>query len=72
MLRIRCDDAEAKINLGLKYGADLRDVPELLAMAKDLGLQVGPDYLLSVACVAGVVGLVDVGCWSGCMLHCQP
>lgn len=40
VLRIRCDDPEAKINLGLKYGADLNDVPELLAMAKNLGLQV--------------------------------
>jgi hypothetical protein len=40
VLRIRCDDASAKINLGLKYGADLCDVPMLLGMAKDLGLQV--------------------------------
>lgn len=40
VLRIRCDDASAKINLGLKYGADLCDVPMLLGMAQDLGLQV--------------------------------
>lgn len=40
VLRIRCDDADAKINLGLKYGADLSDVPMLLGMARHLGLQV--------------------------------
>lgn len=40
VLRIRCDDASAKINLGLKYGADMYDVPMLLGMARDLGLQV--------------------------------
>jgi ornithine decarboxylase len=40
VLRIRCDDASAKINLGLKYGADMCDVPLLLGMARDLGLQV--------------------------------
>eukprot|EP00882_Tetradesmus_deserticola_P025169 GHRQ01027630.1.p1 GENE.GHRQ01027630.1~~GHRQ01027630.1.p1 ORF type:complete len:496 (+),score=214.96 GHRQ01027630.1:168-1490(+) len=40
VLRIRCDDADAKINLGLKYGADLTDVPVLLGMARHLGLQV--------------------------------
>ncbi|KAF6250432.1 pyridoxal-dependent decarboxylase [Scenedesmus sp. NREL 46B-D3] len=40
VLRIRCDDADAKINLGLKYGADLTDVPMLLGMACHLGLQV--------------------------------
>jgi hypothetical protein len=40
VLRIRCDDADAKINLGLKYGADMADVPALLGLARDLGLQV--------------------------------
>jgi ornithine decarboxylase len=40
VLRIRCDDASAKINLGLKYGADMCDVPMLLGLARDLGLQV--------------------------------
>eukprot|EP00775_Hariotina_reticulata_P014259 gene14259-14409_t len=40
VLRIRCDDADAKINLGLKYGADLCDVPMLMETARDLGLQV--------------------------------
>lgn len=58
VLRIRCDDADAKINLGLKYGADLSDVPMLLGMARHLGLQVRGDK--SMACVephvhAGVV-----------------
>jgi ornithine decarboxylase len=47
VLRIRCDDADAKINLGLKYGADLTDVPVLLGMARHLGLQV---RLASVCC----------------------
>lgn len=41
VLRIRCDDETCKINLGLKYGADpSEDVPTLLRLAKDLGLQV--------------------------------
>jgi ornithine decarboxylase len=40
VLRIRCDDADAKINLGLKYGADMTDVPYLLQLARSLGLQV--------------------------------
>jgi len=40
VLRIRCDDSEAKINLGLKYGADMSDVPYLLQQARSLGLQV--------------------------------
>lgn len=40
VLRIRCDDASAKINLGLKYGADMCDVPMLLSLARELGLQV--------------------------------
>jgi len=41
VLRIRCDDETCKINLGLKYGADpTDDVPALLALARDLGLQV--------------------------------
>jgi diaminopimelate decarboxylase len=40
VLRIRCDDADAKINLGLKYGADLCDVPMLMETARNLGLQV--------------------------------
>lgn len=53
VLRIRCDDASAKINLGLKYGADLCDVPMLLGMARDLDLEV---------CSCGVCrGLVFLG-----------
>ncbi|GBF87342.1 ornithine decarboxylase [Raphidocelis subcapitata] len=41
VLRIRCDDESCKINLGLKYGADPQgDVPELLALARDLNLEV--------------------------------
>jgi hypothetical protein len=49
VLRIRCDDADAKINLGLKYGADLTDVPMLLGMARHLGLQVGRASVLYIS-----------------------
>jgi ornithine decarboxylase len=52
VLRIRCDDADAKINLGLKYGADLTDVPTLLGMARHLGLQVGRASVPCVCCAA--------------------
>jgi ornithine decarboxylase len=40
VLRIRADDPDARVPLGLKYGADLADAPRLLQVAKDLGLQV--------------------------------
>lgn len=40
VLRIRCDDPDAHISLGTKYGAEAKDVPLLLQQAKSLGLQV--------------------------------
>lgn len=40
VLRIRCDDDSAHINLGLKYGAEREDIPLLLEAAKALGLSV--------------------------------
>ena len=40
MLRIRADDPDARVPLGLKYGANLEDVPRLLQHAKGLGLKV--------------------------------
>lgn len=40
VLRIRADDPDARVPLGLKYGANLEDVPRLLQHAKKLGLQV--------------------------------
>ena len=55
VLRIRCDDEGAKINLGLKYGADDGDVPGLLALAKSLGLQV-------CMCVVCVIVRARVSC----------
>ena len=40
VLRLRCDDAGAQVQLGLKYGAEPHEVPGLLAAAKRLGLNV--------------------------------
>jgi ornithine decarboxylase len=40
VLRIRADDPDARVPLGLKYGADIEDVSSLLAHAKSLGLKV--------------------------------
>ncbi|GBF98277.1 ornithine decarboxylase [Raphidocelis subcapitata] len=40
VLRLRCDDAGAQVQLGLKYGAEPHEVPGLLAAAKRLGLRV--------------------------------
>lgn len=40
VLRIRADDPDARVPLGLKYGASLEDVPSLLQHAQKLGLQV--------------------------------
>ncbi|KAI8467512.1 MAG: ornithine decarboxylase 1 [Monoraphidium minutum] len=40
VLRLRCDDAGAQVQLGLKYGAEPHEVPGLLAAAKRLGLAV--------------------------------
>ncbi len=40
VLRIRADDPDARVPLGLKYGASLEDVPILLQKAQALGLKV--------------------------------
>ena len=40
VLRIRADDPDARVPLGLKYGADTEDVQSLLSHAKSLGLKV--------------------------------
>lgn len=40
LLRIRADDPNARCQLGNKYGAELEDVPRLLALARDLNLAV--------------------------------
>ncbi|KAJ9508522.1 hypothetical protein QJQ45_012069 [Haematococcus lacustris] len=51
VLRIRADDPDARVPLGLKYGADIEDVPELLATAKQLGLAVvGVSFHVGSAC----------------------
>jgi hypothetical protein len=47
ILRIRADDPEARVPLGLKYGAELSEGPRLLKVAKDLGLQVRSFQTLS-------------------------
>ncbi len=51
VLRIRADDPDARVPLGLKYGADMADGPELLRTAKQLGLNVvGVSFHVGSAC----------------------
>ncbi|KAI8467817.1 MAG: pyridoxal-dependent decarboxylase [Monoraphidium minutum] len=51
VLRVRCDDPDARVPLGLKYGADPSEAPRLLAAAKDLGLRVvGVSFHVGSAC----------------------
>lgn len=51
VLRIRADDPEARVPLGLKYGADVLEAPQLLATAKQLGLNVvGVSFHVGSAC----------------------
>lgn len=51
VLRIRADDPDARVPLGLKYGADMTDVPALLSTAKQLGLAVvGVSFHVGSAC----------------------
>lgn len=40
LLRIRCDDPNATILLGSKYGANHEDIPDLLQYAFDVGMKV--------------------------------
>jgi ornithine decarboxylase len=51
VLRIRADDPDARVPLGLKYGANLEEAPKLLATAKALGLAVvGVSFHVGSAC----------------------
>lgn len=51
VLRIRADDPEARVPLGLKYGANPDECPYLLERAKDMGLQVvGVSFHVGSAC----------------------
>mmetsp|Transcript_592 Transcript_592/g.1604 ORF Transcript_592/g.1604 Transcript_592/m.1604 type:complete len:376 (-) Transcript_592:968-2095(-) len=51
VLRIRADDPDARVPLGLKYGADMTDVSALLSTAKTLGLAiVGVSFHVGSAC----------------------
>jgi diaminopimelate decarboxylase len=51
VLRIRADDPRARVPLGLKYGADPNEAPQLLALAKTLGLEVvGVAFHVGSAC----------------------
>jgi ornithine decarboxylase len=51
VLRIRADDPEARVPLGLKYGANPDEAPRLLATAQRLGLDVvGVSFHVGSAC----------------------
>eukprot|EP00879_Flechtneria_rotunda_P004037 GHRR01004279.1.p1 GENE.GHRR01004279.1~~GHRR01004279.1.p1 ORF type:complete len:223 (+),score=52.83 GHRR01004279.1:1558-2226(+) len=51
VLRIRADDPEARVPLGLKYGANPEEAPKLLATAQKLGLAVvGVSFHVGSAC----------------------
>jgi len=51
VLRIRADDPEARVPLGLKYGCELAEAHRLLGVARDLGLSVvGVSFHVGSAC----------------------
>ena len=51
VLRIRADDPDARVPLGLKYGAEVSEADVLLRTAKELGLQVvGVSFHVGSAC----------------------
>ncbi len=51
VLRIRADDPDARVPLGLKYGAEVSETPDLLRVAKELGLNVvGVSFHVGSAC----------------------
>ncbi|KAG2483874.1 hypothetical protein HYH03_017268 [Edaphochlamys debaryana] len=51
VLRIRADDPDARVPLGLKYGAEVSEAGVLLRTAKELGLQVvGVSFHVGSAC----------------------
>lgn len=67
LLRIRCDDPEARVNLGKKYGADIEDAPQLIEDAKRKGVRirgicfhVGSSAQTASAFVAGIGACVDI------------
>lgn len=51
VLRVRCDDPDARVPLGLKYGADPAEAPRLLDAAAALGLRVvGVSFHVGSSC----------------------
>lgn len=51
VFRMRADDPDARVPLGLKYGAEVSEAPRLLRLAKQLGLQVvGVSFHVGSAC----------------------
>jgi len=51
VLRIRADDPEARVPLGLKYGCELAEAHRLLGVARGLGLRVvGVSFHVGSAC----------------------
>jgi len=40
VIRIRCDAEAAQCQLGMKFGVEVQDAPELLAIAKTMDLDV--------------------------------
>jgi hypothetical protein len=64
VLRIRADDPDARVPLGLKYGCNPEEAPRLLAVAKSLGLQV---RRLAAGRAAGCWACGCCCCWArGC------
>ncbi|KAF6257869.1 hypothetical protein COO60DRAFT_1639561 [Scenedesmus sp. NREL 46B-D3] len=60
VLRIRCDDPTAKWALGAKYGADMPEVPGLLQLARELGLQViGVSFHVGSGCQDTVFDMAE-------------
>ncbi|MEW5298294.1 MAG: hypothetical protein WDW36_001434 [Sanguina aurantia] len=51
VLRIRADDPDARVQLGLKYGAEVEEADDLLRTARELGLNVvGVSFHVGSAC----------------------
>ena len=61
LVRIRADDPDAVINLGVKFGASVLQACHLLDVAKEMNLNVvGIRYACVCACVRGGPVFVDV------------
>ena len=68
LVRIRADDPDAVINLGVKFGASVLQACHLLDVAKEMNLNVvGIRYACVCACVCGGPVLVDVS-----LQCCEP